>query len=229
MNRRTLVILLGTTAAATALLPLLPFESLAGRPRYRSRKGKNLRFPRQTQVLYLNRKSGKIHYRVLKNRNPSVSQITLANYEVLTFDEAVKRVKAQEESWAKWNEEGGPMPPGPSLEFVDFEYILEQLTLEHIRGKRYDEARAFLRGNLAGQFSLGGRLYDLLAALTVRFGKDEDYENFIAAVSSVKVSDSDKAAPKWNERVSKWKNKEGKWYKKWKDRGKQLSWAGLLM
>jgi hypothetical protein len=244
MNRRALIILLGTSVT-TILLPLLPFKSLAERPRYRHRKGRTLVFPRQSQVLYLNRKSGIIRYGRWEHTDPSVRQLKIANYEALTFDEVIQRLKAQKEADKKAEEEGSPRTAKPRLSLPGIERILERIMLESIRRRRYDDARRFLWTNLAGENSdlllsnlryevegrlydfLEERLYDLLAALTVRFGTEEDYNHFIAVVSSREVPHRDEA--KWYERVAKWKNKNSKWYSKWKSKEKERSWAGLLM
>jgi hypothetical protein len=87
MNRRALIILLGTSVT-TILLPLLPFKSLAERPRYRHRKGRTLVFPRQSQVLYLNRKSGIIRYGRWEHTDPSVRQLKIAIDLQIKFREA---------------------------------------------------------------------------------------------------------------------------------------------
>lgn len=230
MNRRVVLSVLAA-GGVTALLWVVPFKSLVGRPRFSSRKrGRRLFFPKQRLVLYVNRKSGSIRYSRWEHIDPTVSKLKLTNYEPVPLDEVLKRMANQRHQF----EFGGPH--GLVLDLVREETILEEIALEAVRERKFDEARKFLWFHLndeAARVGFGSvwsdvRLNDLLAGLTVRFGTQADYEAFLQSTSK-KEAPWEAKEQEWQDRLAKWKNQNGKWFKRWKDRQKQVIWAGLLM
>lgn len=117
----------------------------------------------------------------------------------------------------------------PRLQLATACRTLEAEALKQIRQKKHNSACELLHIAIGydrrhRQWSLhrpAYRIYDLLAALSVRYEPDVD----LALLSIVK-DDGDDALQK---RRKKWDEPNSKWRKRWKNGEKQIKWAGLLM
>ena len=234
MNRRAFSVILFSLGASW-VLTRIPFKSLAGIPYYRRHKPPALIRVYHSPAFYLNRKSGIAHYLRMDRTFAGVRRLNLDNFEIVGLDELAKRISVQKKAIDEYVR-GFASPPGPMPRLARSNHVLEQITLEKIKAKNYEEARKFMlshMGNTDSVFSSEGprhevRLYDLLAGLTARYGNNEEYGDFLNEYERL-LSDTRNGDETLRKRLMKWQDRKGKWYKKWTDRRKPISWAGLLM
>jgi len=81
----------------------------------------------------------------------------------------------------------------------------------------YRAARPFRMFQTAPSF----RLYDLLAGVSVRFNKMEYLTRLISLTESVKAPTAIKG---FAQRLTKWRDPQSHWYRRWTDKSKRIEW-----
>jgi len=99
---------------------------------------------------------------------------------------------------------------------------LEQAAAEQILQNNIELSCELLFYAIQRERPISYRLYDLLAGLSVRFGKPDQMKRLIAHVNQMQ---SPQALENFNPRLKKWHDPQSLWYRRWTDQSKKLRWT----